>query len=246
MNLQNKEWSFSSVSCYNSCPYSFYLKYIENQTDHDNAFSQSGKLVHSLLERWANKELYSFELADKFEEEWDKVVTEWFPFPNIRKGTYNKCLEYLKTFDGFGDVEIIGVEKQFHTTIEGYKFVGYADLILRDENGIILVDHKSHKAYSSKEKEKAVQQLYLYAYCIKEEYGEYPYKMVFNHFKDGKLSEEIFDEDKLNLAVTTFMYDIDEILLKPIDSEWECNVNDWVCNNLCGMYSCMWNKHYEE
>ena len=153
VNLSKKVWSYSSLKLYSQCPYAFYLRYVEDEPEQANAFAQVGSLVHSILERYFKGELYAFELADIFESEYDTAVTERFPFFNMYKSYTSKSLEYLRTFDGI-DGEIVGVEQKLETAIGGYKFVGFADLILRDENGLHLIDHKSHGAWKSKAERK--------------------------------------------------------------------------------------------
>ena len=148
MNLSKKQWSFSSIKMFEQCPYSFYLRYVEDKREQPNAFAQSGSLVHSILQRYFDGELYAFELADVFEAEYDTAVTERFPFFNMYKAYYDKSLAYLQTFDGI-DGEVLGVEQELTAEIGGYRFIGYADLILRNKNGIVVYDHKSKDKFKS-------------------------------------------------------------------------------------------------
>lgn len=237
MNLTKKKWSFSSIKLFETCKYAFYLKYIEDNDEEPNAFSQHGSLVHSILERYFNGELYAFELADIFEKEYETAVTEKFPFFAMYKGFYEKTLEYLQNFDGI-DGEVLGVEQKFDTTISGYKFIGFADLIIRDDKGIVIYDHKSHgKWKSKKERAEYFRQLYIYAYCVKELYGELPYKLVFNRFRipDEPLDEELFNKNDYNSAIKWFTDSIDEILAT---DEWDCNVDNFYCGSLCRLGCC--------
>ena len=69
--------------------------------------------------------------------------------------TYEKCMDYLCTIDGIDSekYEIIGVELKLNFTIEKYKFVGYADLVVRNKenNKVILVDHKQASHFLKKD-----------------------------------------------------------------------------------------------
>ena len=90
----------------------------------------------------------SFELADAYEAEYDEAVKHYFPpFPKGLAGRYyDGGLQYFRSFDGFGDdMEILSVEDKFELDIRGNRFVGIADLVLRDNNtgGITVIDHKS-------------------------------------------------------------------------------------------------------
>lgn len=232
MDLTKKKWSFSSVKCFEQCPYAFYLKYIQDEVEEENAFAQHGKFVHKLLERCLKGELTAFDLADVYENEYQSNVTKYFPYGNIAKSFYDKTLQYFLDYDGFTG-EIVSVEEELQTKFGDYDFIGYADLIMRDDKGIYVVDHKSHSAFKSKkEREEYFRQLYLYAECIKRKYGEYPYKLVFNMFRVPKPETEMFDISKCNATEKWFVEEIDKIMHT---TEWECKVDNWYCSNLCGL-----------
>ncbi len=235
MNLREKKWSFSSVKLFEQCPYAFYLKYVEGQTEKPNAFAMVGSLVHSILERYFKGELYAFELADVFEREYPTVVTERFPFFNMYKAFYGKSLDYLQNFDGI-DGKIVGVEEKLETRFGDYDFIGYADLILRDDTGLVIVDHKSHSAFKTKkEREDYFRQLYLYAECVKRKYGEYPHKLVFNMFRIPKMEEDFFSTDKCKDSVDWFVKNVGKILSC---KDWDCKIDSWYCEKLCGLECC--------
>ena len=232
MDLRKKRWSFSSVKLFEQCPYAFYLKYVMDEPEAENAFAQHGKFAHRLLERCLKGELTAFELADVYESEYQVNVTEYFPFNNIAKSFYEKTLQYFLDYDGFAG-EIVSVEEELTTKFGNYDFVGYADLIMKDNKGIYIVDHKSHAAFKSKkEREEYFRQLYLYAECVKRKYGEYPYKLVFNMFRVPKMETELFDLSQCNITEKWFVGEIEKILQT---TKWECKTNDWYCSNLCGL-----------
>lgn len=231
MKLSEKKFSFSSVKLFEQCPYAFYLKYIEGHQEKPNVYAMFGSFVHHILERYFKSELCAFELADVFEAEYSQNVTEKFQFYNIYKSFYNKTLDYLKHFEGING-EIVGVEEKLETKFGDYDFIGYADLIMRDDKGLFIVDHKSHAAFKSKtEREEYFKQLYLYAECIKRKYGEYPYKLVFNMFRVPQMETEIFSASQSKKSVDWFQNSVSKILLH---TDWDCVINDWYCGNLCG------------
>ena len=237
MDLRNKKWSFSAVKLFETCPYAFYLRYVEDAEEAPNAFSQHGHFVHSILERYFKGELYAFELADEFELHYDENVTEKFPFFNMYSAFYNKTLRYLQNFDGI-EGEVVAVEQKLESVIGGHKFIGYADLIMRDNKGYYIVDHKSKSGWKSKkERAEYMRQMYLYGYCVKELYGEFPYKLVFNMFrKDEPLDEEVFHEGDCMAAVDWFKSAVDTILA---NEDWDCKVDAFYCGELCGC-ECAW------
>ena len=239
MDLTQKAWSYSSLKLYETCPYAFYLKYIEEVEEQPNAFAQHGKFTHAILERYFRGELYAFELADVCEAEYADNVTERFPFYNMAKSFYDKTLAYLQSFDGI-DGEVIGIEQQLESVIGGYKFIGFADLILRDETGIVIVDHKSKGSWKSK-KERAdyMRQMYLYSHCVKEIYGEFPYKLVFNKFRaEQPLDEEKFNEEDYKATIDWFSETIAKILST---DTWDCQLDSFYCSSLCGL-GCIWGE----
>lgn len=232
MDLRKKKWSFSSVKLFEQCPYAFYQRYIQDQPEEENAFAQHGKFVHSILERCLKGELMAFELADVFECEYQTNVTKQFPYANIARSFYDKTLQYFQEYNDFKG-EIIGVEEKLETKFEDIEFIGFADLIMRDEKGIYIVDHKSHAAFKSKkEREEYFRQLYLYAECVKRKYGEYPYNLVFNMFRIPKLEECFFNLDECQYSVNWFVNSVNLILT---NTDWDCKIDNWFCSNLCGM-----------
>lgn len=240
MDLFTKAWSFSSVKLFATCPYAFYLRYIKGEKESPNAFSQHGTLVHSLLERYFKGELFAFELADLFEQEYANVVTEQFPFYNMYKSYYDKTLQYLQNFEGI-DGEVLSVEQKLESIIGGHKFIGYADLMLRDDNGIVVIDHKSHAKWASKrEREEYFRQLYLYAHVVKEMYGEFPRTLSFNRFRipDEPMDSVVFRKEDYDVTLDWFKRIVDTILK---EDNWECRVNDFYCKSLCGMRECIYN-----
>ncbi len=233
MDLRKKKWSFSSVKLFEQCPFAFYQKYVCDASEEENAFAQHGKFAHSILERFFKGELMPYELSDVYESEYYENVTKQFPYSNIAKSFYDKTLQYFKNFDNDFEGEIIGVEEELETKFGDYSFIGYADLIMRDDKGIYIVDHKSHAAFKSKkERTEYFRQLYLYAECVKQKYGEYPYKLVFNMFRISKIEVEFFDLSQHYNDTLWFTECVDKIIK---NTDWDCKPDEWYCTNLCGM-----------
>ena len=60
--LDGMRWSFSSVNTYNTCPQAFRLGYLDALPRVDNAFSDWGTFLHSLMEKYFRGEAEFFEL----------------------------------------------------------------------------------------------------------------------------------------------------------------------------------------
>ena len=181
-------------------------------------------------------ELMSFELADVYTAEYDEAVREYFPpFPRGLAGKYyEEGLQYFKSFDGFGDhYEILSVEDKFELDIRGNRFVGIADLILRDRNtGLItVIDHKSKSMQSLKKKLfENTRQLYTYAAYVKNRFGEYPSLLQFNMFRYGKFVDEPFTMERYNETMDWIERTIDGIRS---DKDWLVSSSGYFCKFIC-------------
>jgi hypothetical protein len=201
-----------------------------------NAYAEYGMHCHSLLERWAKGELMSFELADAYEAEYDEAVKHYFPpFPKGLAGRYyDEGLQYFRSFDGFGDdMEILSVEDKFELDIRGNRFVGIADLVLRDRNtgDITVIDHKSKSMNSMKKAQyENTRQLYTYAAYVKERFGAFPTLLRFNMFRYGVNIDEPFSRDRYAETMDWIERTIAEI---KAEKEWKVSSSGYFCRFIC-------------
>lgn len=201
-----------------------------------NSYAEYGLLCHSLLERWAKGELMSFELADAYETEYDEAVKHYFPpFPKGLAGRYyDEGLQYFRSFDGFGDdMEILSVEDKFELDIRDNRFVGIADLVLRDRNsgGITVIDHKSKSMNSMKKAQyENTRQLYTYAAYVKERFGAFPTLLRFNMFRYGVNIDEPFSRDRYAETMDWIERTIAEI---KAEKEWKVSSSGYFCRFIC-------------
>ena len=201
-----------------------------------NSYAEYGLLCHSLLERWAKGELMSFELADAYEAEYDEAVKHYFPpFPKGLAGRYyDEGLQYFRSFDGFGDdMEILSVEDKFELDIRDNRFVGIADLVLRDRNsgGITVIDHKSKSMNSMKKAQyENTRQLYTYAAYVKERFGAFPTLLRFNMFRYGVNIDEPFSMKRYEETMDWIERTIAEI---KAEKEWKVSSSGYFCRFIC-------------
>ena len=178
----------------------------------------------------------SFELADAYEAEYDEAVKHYFPpFPKGLAGRYyDEGLQYFRSFDGFGDdMEILSVEDKFELDIRGNRFVGIADLVLRDRNtgGITVIDHKSKSMNSmQKAQYENTRQLYTYAAYVKERFGEYPILLRFNMFRYGVNIDEPFSMERYIETMDWIERTIAEI---KAEKEWKVSSSGYFCRFIC-------------
>lgn len=263
--LKNKRWSFSSVNSYENCPRGFYLNYIKSVKKVQNAFAEWGSFIHELLEHYYKGELEFFELSQVYKEEYDNHIKERFPpnkYVDLNESYKESGFGYLDNFEGLPDYyEVVAVEQEVNLVIEGYKFMGYIDLVIRDKTDgkFIVYDHKSKSKFKNKkELSEYARQLYLYSIYIYETYGEYPKALTFNMFRAGEENSIVFDLNDYELAKQWFVSTIEKILtdekfLDKIAIQYkktgkklkDYKREDFFCGNLCSTRcSCLRSKDY--
>jgi len=247
--IRNMRWSYSRINSFENCKYGWYLTYIKGIPSINNFFSDFGSFGHEILEKYLKKELTMFELADYYTENYDDNITSKAPpFPKNMAGKYYlEGLSFFENFTGF-DKEIVGVEDKINfTTKNGYEFIGYLDLLLKDDDGeYIVVDHKCSNPYRKKTTKKNgvefvldntkikgyKKQMYIYAIDIKQRYGKFPKQMWINFFKANLIHKIDFVEEEYLEVVEWLNNSIDNILA---ETEWKENISDYFCKYLCGV-----------
>lgn len=192
-------YSFSTLTMYESCPYSFYLRKIERTEGERNGYAEIGTYAHGILEKLLKKEMTFREALDDCVENFHDYITDPYMKESTVDAKYLSFCDYLsdlneKVLDGY---QIVSTEQKLWWDLDGHKMCGVADLLLRNEQTgkLVLVDHKSSPHYLKKNGEplksqlenftKYKKQMYLYAYAIHQKYGEYPETLAWNHFLDG-------------------------------------------------------------
>lgn len=215
--LDGMRWSFSSVNTYNTCPQAFRFGYLDALPKVGNAFADWGTYVHSLMEAYFKGKLEFFELSQAYTEGYQDAVVCEFPLNNfcdLAERYYEAGKEYLDRFDGlFEGCEILGVEKRVKIDIGDRPFVGVIDLLVRGKDGIYVIDHKTKSRFKSKkELAQYARQLYLYSLYVKQEYGEWPVKLIFHMVRSGgELVEVPFVEADVMEAKKWFLDTINAI-----------------------------------
>ena len=175
---------------------------------------------------------------------------------------YQDGKKYFDTFEGLsGDYKVLGTEQKINLEIQGYKFIGYIDLILENSGNIILVDHKSRNKFNSRKlAEQYFRQLYVYSIYIQNKYKKDPSKLVFNLFRKGELVEMPFNRFKQEEAIDWVLQTIAKIS-RDCNFEDKISLNyqrknkdisefkkdDFFCNELCSMKRyCERSKYYKQ
>ena len=247
--INDMTWSYSRVSCFEDCPYKWFVKYIHQDEEAPMFFSSYGSFLHKLIEYYYRGIFTKEEIQTMFLTEYHKKIIGCRPPINTVKKYINEAIEYLDSFEPF-PYEMVAVEKEIRFDINGTEFIGYIDFLGKDENGdLYIVDNKSRilKPRSSRVKptqndlvlDKMLRQLYLYAEGIKREFGKYPKALCFNCFRSNTLIVEPFDEAKHKEALEWAGNLIEEI---KDTSDFVPNVEFFQCKYLCGYNNdcCYW------
>ena len=231
--------SFSQMKTAMECPYQYYLPKLEDVVPEENGFAQAGVLAHELLGMWARGEASPKDLPKLWTERFPLAVTAPFPPFLATKGYANKLytsvLNYFERFSGFPGYEVIGVEKQFISSLAGEKFIGVIDLILRNENGgLMIMDHKSCSLSSfRRSRDEMYKQLYLYSKYTADTYGTFPKKLCFNLFKENVMDEQPFDPEIYMATRIWAENTIQEMKDRDITDWFEVKPEQFRCTCLC-------------
>lgn len=233
--LDAMDWSYSRVSSFDQCPRMFNLTYLLCKDRVDNAFAQWGTLAHSILERYFRGRAELWDLSGLYEEEYSEAVTERFPFPRLEESYHERGLEYFDTFSGqlADEKEVLAVEDRYTSKLRGVSIVGVIDLVLSNDSGLIVCDHKSRGRWKSREeRRKYLRQLNLYAIRVKEKYGEWPRELWFNKFREGVLDREPFSLATARADATWFLRSIDNIYKA---RDFPAKPDRFFCDYLCSV-----------
>lgn len=236
-------WSFSRLNSFaNNCKYCWFQTYVESRKNEseDNFYSDFGKMVHEIHEDYYKDKLSFIELPDEFKRRCSYIENQPNN-PSTAMKYYEGTLEYFNNFldyDFVGDeYEIISIEEKVTLDIEGNKFIGFMDLVLRhkEQGYYVVFDHKSKDGFKNTEETQLyARQLYLYSQYVYEKYGEYPKMMVFNHFRTQTYTKIKFRESGMTEAKNWVLK-----VIKDIKEEWFFGVTDnfFFARNLCNFRS---------
>jgi len=241
--IKEMVWSHSRVASYHDCKYKWYLKYLYGVEEKEQFFASYGSLIHRLLEMRLKSGVKVPILANMFLLEYNLLPIDGCPSEKIRTSYFKKGLDFLKSLsrkDYFPAMEIVGVEKKIDFEIDGFKFTGFIDLIGKTDDGYVILDHKSRdlKPRSNRKKptksdaelDEYLRQLYLYATWVKDTYGEFPKKLMFNCFKEQIIIVEDFDYEKWKEAIAWYVGTIHSIIS---ETDYYPSIEYFKCRNLC-------------
>jgi RecB family exonuclease len=166
----SKIWSYSRVSSFQNCTYSYYLKYIKFIPEkYQNIYSYLGNAFHDVLEKYynhkidyagMNKEvdniLFTTDLSDMV------FIKNEYERNEKMKKKYYSCLKHF--FDNHVTVPYkVLTEKEILVQIRNQWFIGYIDSIHKEDEIYYITDYKTSTMYAKSQLTKYGQQLILYS-----------------------------------------------------------------------------------
>lgn len=137
---------------------------------------------------------------------------------------------------------MLSVEECVKFKIDGRDFVGYIDFLGEDDDGLVIVDHKSRalKPRTARKKptksdielDEYLRQQYLYAEAIRQKFGSYPKKLCFNIFRNDLLIQEDFQSDACDEAK---QWSLDQIGKIREEEGFRPRPEFFKCRYLCGV-----------
>ena len=230
-------WSFSRISTFHSCPYSFYLKYIALADTQKQFFASYGKFIHSILERYLSGKLAKDELPLYYLAHFFSEVSKDAPSSKIYWDYFNDAQNHVCSAS-FVDLIIHKIEHKMSFLLGGYPFIGYADLIARNrQNQLVLMDHKSkiikdskRSSKPTKDAQQILRQLYLYSVPIEKEFGQLPDILSINCYRANRVLDYSFDHQEFEKAKNWALQSIEEIHQ---NRSWLPNIEPFKCRYIC-------------
>ena len=250
--LKLTKYSFSKLKNFINCKYAFYRNYFENDRDTvENGTSEFGSFCHKILEMYERGELEDYEMLNYYLQHYDEEVKSSFVIQLTEKFSkdfssmyFEDGKSYFQNFTGFDNIKILESEYEFAENINNkYLLVGKIDLVAEDEEGnLIVIDHKSKSKFKNKaELAEYAKQLYIYALAVKNKYGKFPQKLMFNMFRKGNWITIDFDMERYEETLKWVDDIVNEI---EICMDFEPNgLGSFYCFNFCPYrYKCEYNE----
>jgi hypothetical protein len=242
-------FSYSSVSTYTTCPYSFKLSYIDVKPRENNFYGQYGTLIHECFEKYFSGEIESMELSQYYRENYSRVVD--IPAPTTPFGLGEKYkLQGQDFYDMFSfnkdDYQVLLVEDKIDFSFNSSLMVAKPDLILRDKatGKTVLFDYKTATPYrtdkhtgkeiaDTKKLKGYYKQMFLYAYALRTERGV-PIDEITLWYT--RLNRQVTIPWALSKEEESLAWFEENIAKIKEDEEFSFNIsNPYFCNNLCSV-----------
>jgi len=159
--------SHSKIRSWKSCPQKFYYREVEQLEPRLSPPAlQRGSLIHSMIEFYYLNKDWKIPLKE-FKKIWDELLEEEQDYygGNLPEEAERMMKGYINKYKGYKEKPLL-VEYSFRDNpieiIPGIAFKGVIDLLLKNEKGTWLVEHKTHKKIPSEEERFLNMQTVIY------------------------------------------------------------------------------------
>ena len=251
------KYSYSRLTCYEQCPYQYFLRYILGEDTESNIYTLAGTTAHNVIEDLQLRKINNDEAVRKFKDEMELHSILGFEFTSEKTETNfnDSVIHFIENFKPFENK--VEVEKYFEADFNGKKVVGYIDLLVHNDDGTIsIIDLKTSSKYSKKAIEEHSNQLLIYAIAMQQQgytVRDVSWNMLKYAMIEGKrgqkmvqrnelLTDEFEDayvyypltQDNIDRCKEWVTHTINEIESKDsLFDEWERKSNQFYCCNLC-------------
>lgn len=258
-NIKKELYSFSKLTTFHTCPYSYYLTYIKKEKRKDNVYSYLGGKIHSLLEDLQQNKINNQKAISLFLSYFDDADILGYDFPTENSSkNFKECMvSYFENYKPFS-VQDFKIEEYFEVDIEGVPIRGYIDLYtITDNKYIDIYDYKSSSKFTKKDLEIKKLQLIIYGLALKNKYpnmivrslnfdmckytknsrGTIIERNKSNEYTGRALVEIPFTEENINKA-KEFVFDTYKKINNNNEEEssWIPYINKFFCKNICSHY----------
>ena len=233
--------SYSKFDLYQTCPFAFKLKYIDNIDSGTNHWAEIGKCMHSVFEFWGrerikNKNVTTSDLLKVLEEKFppENVFKNQIEYEDWKHTTKKMCDTFL---DNNYDLKPLFVELELkQKLIDGLPpFITIIDRIdgqLDKPEDWSVIDYKTGSVYSKKKLVNNLQ-LSIYALAIEKEFGKIPENFEFYFVKHNKKRSIALTPKDLQNAITKIKSIWDDIQNGIFPRN---NSNKYFCTKFCNYH----------
>jgi RecB family exonuclease len=177
-------YSFSRLSSWNTCKHAWNNQYNLNDRGEDNWFSRFGTLAHDIFEKVDRKEIKPEDALPNWVLKYEPEVLQGNPHEFKWMDKWQSEAEaFFRGFKGWR-TEPVWIEKHVVLERDGYNFQGYVDRLSRMPDGTLAMqDYKCSNVYEGEKLREKARQMYLYSAGVHQEFGEFPKKLIFYHFR---------------------------------------------------------------
>lgn len=254
--LLPKQYSFSQIAAYESCPRQYYYSHILKIPSMGKHVFSYGKSMHSTLQKFfqlhnARISVKQGSLFDKKKMDDGKIqvsldelidiykdnfIDDWYENEGSKKKYFEQGKNILKQL--YNKYEnnppsVKFLEKGFNMKIGNYSFKGSIDRVDKITGGVELIDYKTGKPKSKLTFEKK-QQLIIYQIAYQDVFKEKVVNLKFYYLDDNSELDFIGNEKDIQKAenkILTIVEKINSCDFRPKPSEHTCRYCDF--NNIC-------------